>query len=711
VARAPFRRGGRGGSKTSRRPASILIIALAAAVSRARAADDAGEDLGEVLVIAPAPARHAAPRDPTASATIIDTSSAPTRVETLEEALSDAVGVQVRRFGGLGDFSTVSIRGYGAGQVQLYLDGVPLGRADNEVVNLADLPLDAVDHIEVYRGASPLEFSQSGPGGVVNIVTRAPGEKPLFGTSASYGSFDTRKANVAVGGSHGRVSGLAFAHYLGSEGDFRFTNDNGTSANPLDDRTEKRRNNAFNLGDLTARLVYRAADPLTLTLTSESFVKEQGIPGGVSVHLDDASLRTIRQLANLEAVLDRPAALPLEVRAAGWTVYQQRDLDIPITERHFVPADRRERSTSAGGQLLARGALGSHQLPGALLALGHERFSEHDRLAAGPDVPDRTRLRGSIAAEDEIILFGERVSLVPGLRWEIVRDEFRGDLGPGTQPASDGAEVRDFLSPRFGVRVETLPGVDILGNIGRYARIPNLQELFGDSGFLRGNPELETETAVNRDLGVRARLPRYGIVSNVALEYTWFDNEIDDLIVFVQQSQTIVRPENVGAASLRGHEVAVSARFWDRVGVVGNYTRQRTRDESERDRRFQGNQLPGRPEDEAYARIELSWSREHPLPLGAVAARLWPGRVYYDVNFISDNFLDRANNEFKFVDSRTLHGVGLDLDLPVAGLRLGLEMKNAGDERTQDVYGFPLPGRALFATLSYGFGEAAHVAR
>jgi iron complex outermembrane recepter protein len=676
-------------------------------VSRARAADQTGEDLGEVVVTAPAPARRATPRDPTAAATIIDTSSAPTRVETLDEALSDAVGVQVRRFGGLGDFSTVSIRGYGAGQVQVYLDGVPLGRADNEVVNLADLPLDAVDHVEVYRGSTPIAFAQSGPGGVVNIVTRDPGTKPLVGASASYGSFDTRKANLALGGSRGPLSALAFAHYLGSEGDFRFTNDV-TPRNPFDDRTEKRRNNAFDLGDLTTRLGYRAAEPLEFTLTTESFVKEQGIPGGVAVHLDDAHLRTIRQLASLDAALDHPAALPLDLRASGWSVYQRRDLDIPISERHFVPTDRTEESVTAGGQLLARGALGAHQLPGALVAMGHERFSEKDRLSSGPDVPDRTRLRGSVAGEDEIVLFDERLSLVPGLRWEIVQDEFPGSPGPGTTPDAGGQVVRDFLSPRFGVRLETFPGLDLLGNIGRYARIPNLQELFGNSGFLKGNPDLKTEKAQNRDLGFRARLPAWRFVSNATLEYAWFDNHIDDLIVFVQQSQTIVRPENVGAASLRGHEVAVSARFWDRVGVVGNYTNQRTRDESDsaRDRRFRGNQLPGRPADEAYARVELAWSGEHPLPLGGWTGRLWPGRLYYDVNLISDNFLDRANNQFKFVSHRTLHGVGLELGLPVAGLRLGLEMKNVGDERTEDVFGFPLPGRATFATLSYGFGEA-----
>jgi len=77
----------------------------------------AEERLPEVVVTAPATDETPAPRDPTAFASVIETREAPASVETLTEALSNTVGVQVRRFGGLGDFSTVSIRGFAAGQV------------------------------------------------------------------------------------------------------------------------------------------------------------------------------------------------------------------------------------------------------------------------------------------------------------------------------------------------------------------------------------------------------------------------------------------------------------------------------------------------------------------------------------------------------------------------------------------------------------------
>src|SRR5262249_47005202 len=154
---------------------------------------------GEVVVTAPPVREEAAPADPTAFATVIDTTAAPTHVDTLSDALSDAVGVQVRRFGGLGDFSTVSIRGSSSRQVHVYLGRVPLARARGQTGagTPRDLPLDAVERVEVYRGTTPLEFAQSGSAGIVNVVTRRPGDVPVTGVSTSYGSFDTRKFDIA----------------------------------------------------------------------------------------------------------------------------------------------------------------------------------------------------------------------------------------------------------------------------------------------------------------------------------------------------------------------------------------------------------------------------------------------------------------------------------------------------------------------------------
>jgi outer membrane receptor protein involved in Fe transport len=361
-------------------------------------------------------------------------------------------------------------------------------------------------------------------------------------------------------------------------------------------------------------------------------------------------------------------------------------------------------TVATGGQVVARGALGRHQLLRGLAAIGHERIGAEDELQ-GRTEPDRTRLRGTLGGEDEVVLFGEWVSLVPSVRWEIVEDDFPGD--PTAEPALPGGrEVRDYLLPRFGARVRPASWLTLLGNVGKAVRIPNLSELFGSRGVIIGNPDLQPERALLRDGGARITPPAWGPLSGLGLEYVYFDNEIDDLIVFVQNSQRLVTPENVGRAVVRGHEVSARGRLAERLALVLNYTHQDAIDQGEDVPVLRGNQLPGRPRDEFYARLALSWSPRRPIRgLGAPAA-LHP-ELFYDVNLIAENFLNRANTEE--VGSRALHGVGVSFGLPGERwrpLRFTVEVRNLTDDETRDALGFPLPGRAISGTVAWGFGES-----
>jgi iron complex outermembrane receptor protein len=689
-----------GGTTTTRGPASLALLALLVCAWRARAAGEReSKTLGEIVVTAPPAPTATEAKDRTAFATVIPTADAPAGVTTLGEALSDAVGVQVRRYGGLGDFSTVSVRGSSAGQVQVYLDGVPLSRAQNDVVNLATLPLDAVERVEVYRGTTPLAFAQSGPGGVVNVVTRRPGTIPLTAASASYGSFETRKVDVARSASHGPWEYLAFAHYLGSAGDFTFRDDRGTTADTADDQDVERINNAFNLGDVTARVGWRPTGPLAASLTSNTFADSRGVPGVGNLQARDTHLDEVRQLGNLDLAV-APGPLPVDASAKAYALYDHVRFEDPEGELGLGPEDTRTTSLSSGGQTLFRGAVGAHNLPGLLLAVGYETFTTRD-VRQPEEIPERTRLRGTLAAENETLLFRERVSLVPGVRWEVFRDDFPGDPNVPAPIRTGGVTDRDTVSPRLGVRAEVLPNVTLLGNVGRWARVPTLAELFGNRGVIVGNPALAPETARNADVGGRVTPPAVGPFSDAGLEYAWFDQSIDDLILLVQNSQRIVRPENVTSASVRGHEVSMRTRVGRHLGFAANYTHQDTEDTGDV-RPLHGKQLPGRPADEGYARVDVDWSRLRPLPLGRAAARVWPGRISYEANVIADNFLDRAN--VRRVSSRVLHDVAVSVELPVSALRLTVEGKNLGDDQTRDVLGFPLPGRSFFVTLAWNFG-------
>jgi iron complex outermembrane receptor protein len=668
-----------------RRPLrAVLALALTIVSGVAR-----GEEpiLGEVTVHARREPEKTVAQERTAFATVVETSEKTSEVESVSDVLAETVGVQVRRFGGLGAFSTLSIRGSAANQVQIYLDGVPVSRARNEVVNLATLPLDGVDHIEVYRNSAPIAFGRSGPGGVVNIVTKSPGDKPRTMISASYGSFETRKVDVERSARHGPWEYLLFGNYMGTAGDFTFLDDNGTPTeiNPFDDVEATRQNNGFDAVDLIVKGGYRVSERTALRLTNETFYKDGGVSGPGSIQSRDASLEQLRTLTHFRSELRGLGTDALDLRVTAHALYDRSQFRDRAGEIGIGREDNDNRTIAVGGDALFTYYWGDHQVPGLLVEVGHEGFVPRSLLDPENAGPDQQRLRTTVAAQDEVYLWGERLLVVPAVRWEWVRDESSG------APAEDGLleEPREradsFTSPRLGARLEVAPGLDLLGNIGRAFRPPNLGELFGDRGLVKANPDLRPEEATNRDVGLRFRRSNLGVVEDVRFEYAYFDNEIDDLILLIPFSRAVFKPINVSAARIRGHEAALSARAWGHVSIAANYTQQDAIDVGV-EPWTHGKRLLGLPEHEFYVRGELynDW-----------------GRLFYDVNLIGDNFGDRRN--LRRIPSRDFHGLGLSLTPPRTGLTVTFEVKNLTDEQTVDFYGFPLPGRAFFGTVRYAF--------
>jgi len=152
----------------------------------------------------------------------------------------------------------------------------------------------------------------------------------------------------------------------------------------------------------------------------------------------------------------------------------------------------------------------------------------------------------------------------------------------------------------------------------------------------------------------------------------------------VQNSQTTARAENIGAASITGHELSWSATAWRHLRLYGNYTFQDSQDTSATFSR--GNVLPGRPRHELHQAFELFAE---------------VGKLVYDFEYIAQNFLDRAN--FFVIDNRLLHNLSLTVLPWDKRLKLTFEVKNITDNQVADFRGFPLPGRSFFGTVEGRF--------
>ena len=330
------------------------------------------------------------------------------------------------------------------------------------------------------------------------------------------------------------------------------------------------------------------------------------------------------------------------------------------------------------------------QTLGFLLEGRYETFRSVDMLPETRGLPAREgpfqqRTHFIAALQDEIRLFQDRLSLRPLLRYQLVHSDFGADPTFGVVRLNTARDAQeDSVSPSLGVKYTLTSDLALKGNIGRFTRVPTLFELFGDNGTTLGNPELKSERSTNGDIGFVFERSELRILDRVYFEYAYFMSKADELIVFVQNSQNTARAENISSATIRGHEVSWSATALQHVRLFGNYTYQHTEDTSNTFSR--GNKLPGRPQHELHQGLELFVPQ---------------GKFVYELDYIAQNFLDRAN--VFLVDSRLLHNLSVTV-LPFGKrLKLTFEAKNITDNRIADFRGFPLPGRSFFGTVEGKF--------
>ena len=114
--------------------------------------------------------------DPTVFSDTIDLNDFAGEPITIDEVLGELPGVQVRRFGGPGDASELSIRGSTSSQVVVRVDGVRLDTAQSGTVDLSTLPAQLFERIDVRRGGGAVEV---GSGAAAIGASAPPGASRL----------------------------------------------------------------------------------------------------------------------------------------------------------------------------------------------------------------------------------------------------------------------------------------------------------------------------------------------------------------------------------------------------------------------------------------------------------------------------------------------------------------------------------------------------
>jgi len=128
------------------------------------------------------------------SVNAIDVRSMISSLNSLNSIVDRTAGVKVREEGGVGSDFDLSINGMSGNSVRYFLDGVPLDTKGSNVT-LANLPVNLIDHIEIYKGVVPTWLSSDALGGAINIVTNRK-KTNYLDVSYGVGSFHTHKADL-----------------------------------------------------------------------------------------------------------------------------------------------------------------------------------------------------------------------------------------------------------------------------------------------------------------------------------------------------------------------------------------------------------------------------------------------------------------------------------------------------------------------------------
>jgi vitamin B12 transporter len=119
---------------------------------------------------------------------------------TLVELLQSQPGVEVTSNGGAGALSNVYLRGSGANQIVLLLDGIRVNSVTAGTTYFGNIPLSQIDHIEILRGPASSLYGQDAIGGVIQIFTKRGDGTTHFNASIGYGSYNTKKAEAGLSG-------------------------------------------------------------------------------------------------------------------------------------------------------------------------------------------------------------------------------------------------------------------------------------------------------------------------------------------------------------------------------------------------------------------------------------------------------------------------------------------------------------------------------
>jgi outer membrane cobalamin receptor len=485
--------------------------------------------------------------------------------DSLGELLANELGIDLRSYGGFGGASQgMHIRGMGADGTQVFINGVNVNSPSLGQADVARIPLNNIERIEVVKGSGSLLYGTGAMGGTISLITKGPEHDKIdLKANAGYGSEDTYQLLAE----HGMFLSDEFGYYL-------------TAGRRETDGF--RDNSDLTHTDVTLKLVYEIPDLLDMSLYGDYIDREYGRPGvkppqgtesfyvnGEQVYSSDAG-------STLDQGADEDAHLVFEVKGTpsekfGYnfrTDYSHSEAyNLTRYYSSFTDSVPGNKSWTTNEVFTIEGNVDFNPFEGLDFLLGAD-YRDYDWENESMDLDgfgiEYAGMREQTGAQlDTSGLYAEAkyrpcayFRALAGIRHE------------------DHSTFGSEAVSRFGITINAAENTVFKFSRGKHFNAPTLNDLFyphEDWGWgmgASGNPDLRPETGYHTDATFEQTL----FDDRVFITFTYFEWDINDKIRWVPNESFFYRPQNLDRYEADGWELGTKIRPFHNAVLALSYT-------------------------------------------------------------------------------------------------------------------------------------------
>lgn len=456
----------------------------------------------------------------------------------------------------------IGIRGFAPSTSNKYsvllINGKPAGTN-----NIAAIDLSNVEKVEILKGPFSSQYGSDAMGGVINIVTKESTGEIKGGVSLQYGSFQTTKGNINVGGAISDLLDFDISYSYNKQGkDYKTGShnfyDKDHAKKLLDPTTygERMENSKFQTQNVSARLGLNFSENWKLNLNGGYYKGKDIETPGSFWHIYGMNSKDIKRYSFGFDLTGKQGVHNITF-SPFYSNEENKSYDVGSDNY----GDSENIFKSYGFQL--KDAI---QLKNHILAIGIDNNSEkYETLnysksgtSEAPYQPDYKNVATGIFSQFQMKFLNNKLNASFGLRGDNIKFKTKANDLIGNNSSSEDYWV---LTKNIGLKYEVIDGLSIHTSWGDAFLAPTAFQVAGSyvsfGTTVKGNPDLDPEKSNTWDLGFAYNNFKKGINFDI----TYFDTYHKDKIVNDYPKARLRSFKNADKAFMNGLEIVTSYDF------------------------------------------------------------------------------------------------------------------------------------------------------